>query len=319
VRSACAATRDDVHHRAGAAEQHRAAHRRGPNGEAWIATAAGLVEYDGVNATVYNVGDAAGGALNNVFADPLGVLASLRLDGGALLNVDRTPPRRDPDGAAGRDRHARRGARAARRRSDSGTRGLLLAYQLDGQLRTPFAEDVTAASFPGCSTATTRSAWAKDQRSTGRGARHLELHRRRDRARPIVSSPAFNQIVRDTIEVLGSVADVRFTGYTIEIRAWARSCGTRHCLACAAGGGDTLYRWDTRSVLDGVWELRVGSSDNLGLTGYVQVTVTIDNLAPSASVTSPAKVDHVQAPRSRHSARSSSTCRRTPGRATRSS
>jgi hypothetical protein len=47
-------------------------------------------------------------------------------------------------------------------------------------------------------------------------------------------------------------------------------------------------------VLDGVWELRVGTSDNLGLTGYVQVTITVDNLAPSASVTSPAKVDHVQ-------------------------
>jgi len=47
-------------------------------------------------------------------------------------------------------------------------------------------------------------------------------------------------------------------------------------------------------VLDGVWELRVGVLDSLGLVGYVQVAVTVDNLAPGASVTSPARVDHVQ-------------------------
>jgi len=46
-------------------------------------------------------------------------------------------------------------------------------------------------------------------------------------------------------------------------------------------------------VTDGVWELRVGSSDNLALSGYVQVSVTVDNLAPNASVTAPAEVDHV--------------------------
>jgi hypothetical protein len=46
-------------------------------------------------------------------------------------------------------------------------------------------------------------------------------------------------------------------------------------------------------VLDGVWELRVGVLDSLGLVGYVQVAVTVDNLAPGASVTSPARVDHV--------------------------
>ena len=42
-----------------------------------------------------------------------------------------------------------------------------------------------------------------------------------------------------------------------------------------------------------MWELRVGAIDSLGLIGYAQVSVIVDNFAPSASVTAPAKVDHV--------------------------
>jgi ligand-binding sensor domain-containing protein len=271
----------------------------GPNGEAWIATAAGLVQYDGVNATVYNVGDGlAGGALNNVFADSLGVMASLRLDGVALLNVDRTPPRAEIQTAPAPATGARDAVFGLRGGDlDSGTRGLLLAYQLDGQAQTPFAEDVTAARFPGLPDGDhSFRVWAKD-RALNQAAAPETWNFTVDATapRPIVSTPAFNDIVRDTVDVLGSVADARFAGYTIETRAeGTQRWDTLLVSPTLPAAGDTLYRWNTKSVLDGVWELRVGSSDNLGLTGYVQVTVTVDNLAPSASVTSPAKVDHVQ-------------------------
>jgi len=271
----------------------------GPNGEAWIATAGGLVQFDGVNATVYNVGDGlAGGALNNVFADSAGVIASLRFDGVGMLHVDRTPPRADivtaPPVATG-SRDAQFGLRGGD--LDSGARGLLLSYQLDGQPQTPFAEDVTAARFPGLPDgAHTFRVWAKDRALNQAAAPETwDFTIDATAPRPIVASPAFNDIVRDTVDVLGSVADARFAGYTFEIRPQGtQRWDTLLVSPILPASGDTLFRWNTRAALDGVWELRVGSSDNLGLTGYVQVTVTVDNLAPSASVTSPAKVDRVQ-------------------------
>jgi hypothetical protein len=93
--------------------------------------------------------------------------------------------------------------------------------------------------------------------------------------------------------VIGSVADARFAEYTIELRPQGVARWDTLLVSPVPPASDTLYRWNTAAGNDGVWELRVGTRDSLGLIGYVQVTTIVDNLAPNASVTAPAKVDHV--------------------------
>ena len=270
----------------------------GPGGEAWIATSGGLALYDGVNFATFGVGDGlASATLASVFADSLGVIVPARIDGVSLFRVDRTPPRAEivtapPVETGARD--AQFGIRGGD--LDSGTRGLLLSYQLDGGLPTPFA-DVAAASFPALPDGDhVFRLWAMD-RALNRSAQPETWAFTVDATppRPVVASPAFNDVVHDTIAVVGSVADARFLDYTIELRPQgAPTWDTLRVATAAPAATDTLYRWNTKSVLDGVWDLRVGVTDSLGLTGYVQVSVTVDNLAPGASVTSPARVDHVK-------------------------
>ncbi|MEP7027015.1 MAG: FlgD immunoglobulin-like domain containing protein [Candidatus Eisenbacteria bacterium] len=271
----------------------------GAVGEAWIATTGGLVQFDGANLTTYGVGDGlAGSTLNNLFADSVGVIAALRTDGAALFHPDRTPPRAEiltaPPAASGS-----RAAQFAVRGGDldSGTRGILLSYQLDGRPQTPFADDVTSAAFVSLADGDhTFRLWAKDRAlNATTDPETWTFTVDATPPRPIVQAPAFNAIVRDTVDVLGSVNDPRFAGYTIELRAeGAQAWDTLLVSASPPAPGAPLYQWNTRAQLDGVWELRVGALDSLGLIGYVQVTVTVDNFAPSASVTSPARVDHVQ-------------------------
>jgi ligand-binding sensor domain-containing protein len=270
----------------------------GRNGEAWIATASGLVEYDGANLTIYNVADGmSSSALANVFADSLVVLASHKTDGVSLLHVDRTPPRAEIQlapplatgsklvqfGIAGGD-------------LDSDNRGILLSYQLDGRPPTPFASNVTSAEFPDLLDGDyTFRLWAKDRAlNVTPDPETWTFTVDATAPRPIVEKPVFNSIVKGTVDVIGNVADPRFAFYTIELRPQGRiSWDTLFVSNALPAAGDTLYKWDTTAQNDGVWELRVGSSDSLGLSGYVQVTTIVDNLAPSASVTAPAKIDHV--------------------------
>jgi hypothetical protein len=51
-----------------------------------------------------------------------------------------------------------------------------------------------------------------------------------------------------------------------------------------------LAGWNTRSIPDGNYELRLSVSDTLGLDGTARVSVIVDNQEPHAVVTSPARV-----------------------------
>jgi hypothetical protein len=94
-----------------------------------------------------------------------------------------------------------------------------------------------------------------------------------------VQKPAFDSIVKRHVDVIGSVADPRFAFYTVELRPVGREAwDTLYVSSALPASGDTLYRWDTKAHPDGVWELRVGSTDSLGLNGYVSVKVVVDNL-----------------------------------------
>lgn len=271
----------------------------GAFGRVWVATGAGLALYDGANWNSYNASDGlAGNEVQNLFVDSLGVAAACAVAGASLFHPDETPPTAEiltgPAAEVG-TRDVQLSVRGGD--LDSGTRDLSLSYQIDNQAETPFVEDLVVINANQLADADhVVRLWAKD-RGLNVSRAPVEWHFTVDATapRPIVERPAFNEIVKDTVDVIGNVNDARFAFYLVELRPQGRALwDTIYVSPTPPPPGEPIYRWDTKSVLDGVWELRVGTNDRLGLTGYVQVTVIVDNLAPSASSTSPATVDHVQ-------------------------
>jgi len=107
----------------------------------------------------------------------------------------------------------------------------------------------------------------------------------------ILSSPVFGQPVRGVLEVRGSATDPRFRSYRVD----ARPVGATHWSipidSSTATAGDTLLAsWDTRTAGEGDYDLRLAVLDTLGLAGVEQVAVIVDNAAPWADVTTPARV-----------------------------
>ena len=114
---------------------------------------------------------------------------------------------------------------------------------------------------------------------------------------PVIASPASGEAVRDSVLVLGAAADPRFREYAIEFRAagtesWGPPRGGLIARSSVERPGPraVLGAWDTRSLADGSYELRVSVADTLGLAGVALVTVVIDNLPPYVAQTAPAKV-----------------------------
>jgi hypothetical protein len=108
---------------------------------------------------------------------------------------------------------------------------------------------------------------------------------------PVIAAPAFGQSVRGGVEIRGLATDARFRSYQVHVRpnggsAWDSL--TTQVRTPVAGGA--LVAWDTTPLPDGNYELRLSVSDTLGLTGTAQVTVIVDNHAPFADVTTPARV-----------------------------
>jgi ligand-binding sensor domain-containing protein len=113
---------------------------------------------------------------------------------------------------------------------------------------------------------------------------------------PKIAAPGADDVLRGTIAVRGTATDPRFDRYTVTV--WRK--GT------PAAQADTLLpwtptpvneaqlaTWDTRDVArfpDDRWELRVTLRDQLGVEGYTQIEVLVDNVAPFADVTSPVLV-----------------------------
>ena len=223
------------------------------------------------------------------------------------------PPRphaaagRDPDRAARGDGLARRAVCGARRRPrQRHARHPAVATSSTGARPRRLPTTCRRPTSPRCPTATTCSACGRrTARSTSRPCRETWASPSTPRRRgPSCRRP--RSATSCTTPSPCAAAWTTRASSTTRSRPGrrARRRGTRCFIATAVPAGtDTLYRWNTRSVLDGVWELRVGVLDSLGLVGYVQVTVTIDNLAPGASVTSPARVDHVKGGRVYHDVR----------------
>ena len=107
----------------------------------------------------------------------------------------------------------------------------------------------------------------------------------------ILSFPLFGQPVRGVLDIRGSAADARFRSYRVEARPLGATRWSIPIDSSAAPAADTvLGRWDTRTAAEGDYELRLAVLDTLGLFGIAQVTVIVDNAAPWADVTTPARV-----------------------------
>ena len=111
----------------------------------------------------------------------------------------------------------------------------------------------------------------------------------------MISTPAFGQPVRGRIAITGTTADPRFLEDSLLARAAGGTSWTgAGVLALAASrtpvSGDTLATWDTTTLPDGDYELRLAVTDTLGLVGVATLRVIVDNVAPFANVTSPVRL-----------------------------
>ena len=112
---------------------------------------------------------------------------------------------------------------------------------------------------------------------------------------PILSAPAFGQPVRDSIVIRGTADDLRFRSYRVEVRP--EGSPRWDTLGAFQAGDRTtpvqdgiLCGWNTRPDADGNYDLRLAVTDTLGLVGFATISVVVDNQAPWADQTTPARV-----------------------------
>lgn len=105
-------------------------------------------------------------------------------------------------------------------------------------------------------------------------------------------SPAGGTILGGTVCIDGTVNDRCFAYYTAD---WKTATSGGAYLPVDAAHpqyftpviNDPLAAWDTRAVSDGNYFVRLAAFDSCGHSSSNQVTVTVDNTAPTAFITSP--------------------------------
>jgi ligand-binding sensor domain-containing protein len=107
---------------------------------------------------------------------------------------------------------------------------------------------------------------------------------------PVVLSPSSGQAVRDSIVIEGIADDPRFESYVVEVRSARSAPWDTLAESWSAVSGGPLAAWSTTEWADGDYEIGLAVTDTLGLTGTGIVVVVVDNEAPWAYQTSPARV-----------------------------
>ena len=110
---------------------------------------------------------------------------------------------------------------------------------------------------------------------------------------PAISSPPFGSAIRGTAEISGSASDARFDRYWIDYRptgaaTWIGAVLISESSTPVVDG--ILGAWDTSSLPDGGYDLRLSVADSLGLVGAALTTIIVDNHAPFFDETAPATV-----------------------------
>ena len=111
----------------------------------------------------------------------------------------------------------------------------------------------------------------------------------------VLASPTFGQVIRGLVSVVGTSADARLLQCRVAVRpagatSWDAPVATTLSASAVPVTNGTLAMWDTSHSPDGAYEIQVSATDSLGLVGTDLATVIVDNHAPYADQTAPAKV-----------------------------
>ncbi|HTO94967.1 MAG TPA: hypothetical protein VMM80_11325, partial [Bacteroidota bacterium] len=106
------------------------------------------------------------------------------------------------------------------------------------------------------------------------------------------TSPAQGSRIRGLVPLVGTSSD---TAGTTSVVAEYRQSGIGGYLPCNTTGlaPGQLATWDTRTVADGVYDLRVTANDPCGGLVVINRIVTVDNTPPLAAITAPAACGRV--------------------------
>jgi ligand-binding sensor domain-containing protein len=107
---------------------------------------------------------------------------------------------------------------------------------------------------------------------------------------PASEASAVGTVLRGTVEVTGTAADPRFEKYRLEVRAAGVSAWDSLAESWTSVTDGSLATWSTLATPDGDYEVRLSETDSLGLTGVAIDWAVVDNCAPWADETSPARV-----------------------------
>jgi hypothetical protein len=105
----------------------------------------------------------------------------------------------------------------------------------------------------------------------------------------------FGQAVRGRVEIRGTAADARFVKYRLEVRpersaSWNPPDATLLAESLNQVSNGLIATWESGSVADGNYDLRLSVTDSLGLIGAYLLTVILDNRFPFAGETTPTVV-----------------------------
>jgi ligand-binding sensor domain-containing protein len=111
----------------------------------------------------------------------------------------------------------------------------------------------------------------------------------------VIATPVFGAPVRGEVTLVGTAADRRFRDFMIEARpagtvGWTGPDAVRIAAGTTPVSNGALGQWSTAGLADGEWDVRLSVTDTLGLYGIALLRVIVDNVAPFADVTSPARV-----------------------------
>lgn len=173
---------------------------------------------------------------------------------------------------------------------------LEFSYALRGQSFSPWSPEPSARFVDLGDGADTLAVRARDRwRNTDPVAATYAFEVDATAPSPRIDAPVAGLPVRGTVAIVGATTDSRFRRYVLEAKP-ASVADWSGAQTLAQGEEqverDTLALWSTGAgdVAEGEWDLRLVVADTLGLIGVSTVRVVVDNQAPFAAVTSPARI-----------------------------
>jgi len=112
----------------------------------------------------------------------------------------------------------------------------------------------------------------------------------------VIAAPGSGAFVSASLTVTGTAYDLYLVGYTLSYGSWTTpATWTVISTGATSVTGGALGAWDTDGMGDGLYTLRLVVTDTIGHVSTDNVTVTVDNTAPTAAITAPGHNEFVSA------------------------